>query len=151
MDALTRQPGAATILAMTLSHLFTEHDNLAIETLRHMLLAACKVFNKKQIAELCDEALEKTSITNEARQLWQLLQFVNAPTVHQPPVPEIAEAKQADTILNQLNHFERTCSDEPPENQRAVARFSDGWTRPARRAASRSAVILSPPCSSSPR
>ncbi len=123
MDALTRQPGAATILAMTLSHLFTEHDNLAIETLRHMLLAACKVFNKKQIAELCDEALEKTSITNEARQLWQLLQFVNAPTVHQPPVPEIAEAKQADTILNQLNHFERTCSDEPPENQRAVARF----------------------------
>ncbi len=123
MDVLTRQPDAATVLSITLTRLLTEQDSLAAETLRTMLMAASKVLGKEDIAELCKVALGKEAITDDVRQLWQLLQFFNSPTIHQPPLTETTDAKQASTVLNHLDHFGRPGSDDPPENQRAIACF----------------------------
>lgn len=123
MSALTRQPSAATVLSVTLTRLLTEQDSLSAETLRSMLLAASKVLGKEQIAELCSVALGKKSIPDDVRQLWQLLQFLNSPTIHQPPLTETTDAKQVNHVLNQLDHFERPSSDEPAENHQAIARF----------------------------
>lgn len=123
MDALTRQPGAATVLSVTLTRLLTEQDSLAAKILRPMLVAASKVVSKEHIEELCGVALGKEAITDDVRQLWRLLQFLNSPTVHQPPLTETTDAKQANDVLNQLDQFERPGSDEPPENHRAIACF----------------------------
>lgn len=123
MDALTRQPSAATVLSVTLTRLLSEQDSLAAETLRPMLLAASKVISKEHIEELCSAALEKESITDDVRQLWQQLRFLNSPTIHRPPLTETTDAKQANDVLNQLDRFERPGSDEPPENHQAIACF----------------------------
>lgn len=123
MDALKRQPSAATILSVTLTRLLAEQDSLSAETLRSMLLAASKALGKQQIEELCSVALGKKSIADDVRQQWQLLQFLNSPTIHQPPLSETTDARQVNDVLNQLDHFERPSSDEPAENHRAIARF----------------------------
>lgn len=123
LDALTRQPSATTVLSITLTRLLTEQEPLAAENLRSMLVAASKVLDKTGIAELCKVALGKEAINDDVRQLWQLLQFLNMPTIHTPPMTETTDAEQASTLLNQLDHFGRPGSDEPPENQRAIARF----------------------------
>ncbi len=123
MNALTRQPSAAAVLSITLIRLLTEQDTLSAETLRPMLLAASKVLGNEQIEELCSAALGKESIAADVRQLWQLLQFLNSPTIYQPPLSETTDAKQVNDVLNQRNHFERPRSDEPAENHRAIACF----------------------------
>ena len=123
MSALTRLPSVATVLSVTLNRLLTEQDTLSAETLRPMLLAASKVLGKEQIAQLCSTALGKKSIADDVRQLWKLLQFLNSPTIHQPPLSDTTDVKQVNDVLNQLDHFERPSSDEPAENHRAIARF----------------------------
>lgn len=123
MNALTHRPNAAAVLSVTLTRLLTERDTLSGATLRPMLMAASKVLGKMQIAELCSAALGRESIADDVRKQWQLLQFLNSPTSHQPPLSQTADAKQVNDALNQLDHFERPSSDEPAENHRAIARF----------------------------
>lgn len=123
MNALTRQPSATGVLSTALARLLTEQDSLSAETLRSMLLAASRVLGKGQIAELCRVALGGESIADDVRQLWQLLQFLNSPTTHQPPLTESADAKQVNDLLNLLDQFERTDRDEPAENRRTIACF----------------------------
>jgi hypothetical protein len=123
LDALTRQPSVATILSVTLTRLLAEQDSLSAEKLRSMLLAASKVLGKEQIEELCSAALGNKSIADDVRQQWQLLQFLNSPTIHQHPLSDTTDADQVNDLLNRMDHFERPSSDEPTENHRAIARF----------------------------
>lgn len=123
MNALTRQPSAAEVLSDALTYLLSGHRNLSAETLHTMLLAANKILSKEQIKELCCAALENESITDDVRQLWQLLQFLNSPTDYQPPLLGVTDAKQVNDILNQLDQFERTRSDNPTETRIAITRF----------------------------
>lgn len=123
MDALTRQPNAATVLSLTLTCLLTEQNSLSLETLRPMLLAASKVVSRERIEELCNSALEIKSIADDVRQLWQLFQFLNSPTTHQSPLTETTDEKQVNHVLNLLDQFERPNNDEPLENHRAIACF----------------------------
>lgn len=123
MDALTRQPSAAAVLSVTLTRLLTGQDSLAAEILRPMLVAASKVVSKEQIEELCGIALGKESIPDDVRQLWKLLQFLNSPTIHKPPLPETINVNQASDVLNQLDQFQLPRNNEPPENHRAIAHF----------------------------
>ena len=123
MDALSRQPSASAVLSVTLTRLLTEHDNLSASTLLTMLLAADKVLNKEQMAELCATALGRQSISKDVRLLWQLLQFLNSPTTHPPPLIEAIDDKQVSFVLNILGQFEHPSSDEPAENKRVIARF----------------------------